>query len=139
MIEQIIPSEKFLSLNTSKNSFERIKAGLQTEQYREIIPYWIKRLTQFEDQDGIDFALKDLNKGYEKYKEHWEYKPYLPSYYFPKEFTHSFVYVKGTDLSKPENVLKLETKSIIIRTGNPEWGAEEGKLYFVIKHGNIIK
>lgn len=27
---------------------------------------------------------------------------------------------------------------IEIRTGNPEWGAEPGKLYFVIKHGIVI-
>ncbi|MDV3537947.1 hypothetical protein CMU94_02270 [Elizabethkingia anophelis] len=37
-----------------------------------------------------------------------------------------------------ERTLKLEHLGIEIRTGNPEWGAESGKLYFVIKHGKIL-
>ena len=44
-------------------------------------------------------------------------------------------YPKSTDTKR---VLKLEHKGIEIRTGNPEWGAEPNKLYFVIKHGGII-
>lgn len=42
-------------------------------------------------------------------------------------------------LRDTERILKLEHKGIEIREGNQEWGAEEGKLYFVIKHGEIIK
>lgn len=37
-----------------------------------------------------------------------------------------------------ERILKIEHKGIEIRTGNPDWGAEPGKLYFVILHGNEI-
>lgn len=37
-----------------------------------------------------------------------------------------------------ERILKLEHAGIEVRTGNPEWGAEPDKLYFVIKHGEII-
>lgn len=38
-----------------------------------------------------------------------------------------------------ERILTLEHKGIEIREGNPEWGAESGKIYFVIKHGKIIE
>ena len=41
-------------------------------------------------------------------------------------------YPKSTDL---DSVLILEHKGIEIRKGNPEWGAEPNKIYFVIKHG----
>ena len=34
-----------------------------------------------------------------------------------------------------ERILKFKHDGIEIRTGNPDWGAENGKLYFVIKHG----
>lgn len=44
-------------------------------------------------------------------------------------------YPKSTDTDK---ILKLEHKGIEIRTGNPEWGAEPNKLYFVIMHGDIL-
>jgi len=37
-----------------------------------------------------------------------------------------------------ERILKLEHKGIEIRTGNPEWGAEPNKLYFVIMHGATL-
>jgi hypothetical protein len=36
-----------------------------------------------------------------------------------------------------ERILVLEHKRIEVRTGNPEWGAEPGKLYFVVVHGDI--
>lgn len=45
-------------------------------------------------------------------------------------------YPKATDT---ERILKLEHKGIEIGTGNPEWGAEEGKTYFIINHGKILK
>lgn len=38
-----------------------------------------------------------------------------------------------------ERTLILEHKGIEIRTGNPNWGAEPNTLYFVIKHGKILK
>ena len=44
-------------------------------------------------------------------------------------------YPKSTDTDR---ILKLEHKGIKISTGNPEWGAEPGKLYFVIMHGSTL-
>ena len=44
-------------------------------------------------------------------------------------------YPKSTDTGR---ILKLYHKGIEIREGDPEWGAEPGKLYFVIKHGKIL-
>ena len=38
-----------------------------------------------------------------------------------------------------ERILKLEHKGIEIRTGNPDWGAEPNKIYFVIKHGGSVE
>lgn len=45
--------------------------------------------------------------------------------------------------SKPRRILITSQhtcdKGIEIRTGNPEWGAEPNKVYFVIKHGIILE
>ncbi|MBV2197052.1 MAG: hypothetical protein KUL78_11195 [Flavobacterium sp.] len=49
--------------------------------------------------------------------------------------TMTLGYPKSTDSKR---ILKLEHKGIEIRKGNPEWGAEPDKLYFVIKHGKIL-
>lgn len=43
------------------------------------------------------------------------------------------------DVLNQERILKFEHKGIEIRTGNPDWGAEPNKLYFVIMHGELIK
>ena len=37
-----------------------------------------------------------------------------------------------------DRIIKFKHDGIEIRTGNPEWGAEPNKLYFVIKHGERI-
>ena len=37
-----------------------------------------------------------------------------------------------------ERILKIEHKGIVVRAGNPEWGAEPNKLYFVIMHGGFL-
>jgi len=36
-----------------------------------------------------------------------------------------------------DRALTFEHAGIEIRTGNPEWGANEFKIYIVIKHGNL--
>lgn len=55
-----------------------------------------------------------------------------------KPFTQNTMTLGYPKAGDPERTLILEHKGIEIRTGNPEWGAEEGKMYFVIKHGQII-
>lgn len=66
-----------------------------------------------------------------------EHAFYSNSFEFKKFYTNTMTlgYPKSGDT---ERILKLEHAGIEIRTGNPEWGAEPGKLYFVIKHGEII-
>lgn len=119
---------KNLQLPLKTKWFEMTKAGIKTEDYREINTYWIKRLTK-------EFSW-DMNKYPLKLNEHKEVankgsllqKPFGVN-------TMTLGYPKSTDT---ERIIKLEHKGIEIRTGNPEWGAEPNKLYFVIKHGNII-
>lgn len=133
-----------LQMSLKREWFEMTKARIKTEDYREITPYWAKRLIGesiafwkgylgiyvikngksvheygFKDQSSIDFILSKC-RGF-------------------NTFDHNVMtlgYPKSTDT---ERILKLEHKGIEIRTGNPEWGAEPGKLYFVIKHGKILQ
>lgn len=131
---------KNLQLSLKKKWFEMTKAGIKTEDYREITPYWCNRLA-------------NLN-GQKMNKEKWRrYLVTSGSYYMSlcthpeqqinqitlNEFTENIMTLGYPKSGDTERILKLEHKGIEIRTGNPEWGAEEGKLYFVIKHGEIIK
>lgn len=101
------------------------KAGVKTEDYRELNDYWFKRLASKDIRNYWDLDL------FIKYANNHPYNCY-------KVFTKNTVtlgYPKKGDL---ERTLTLEHKGIEIRTGNPEWGAEPNKLYFVIMHGAIL-
>ena len=122
-----------LQLSLKKKWFEMTKAGIKTEDYREINRYWLKRLV-YDSQKVIeylnlttDYAVKSVSKD-SFWSKTFAFKPFESN-------TMTLGYPKSTD---SERILKLEHKGIEIRTGNPEWGAEPNKLYFVIKHGKII-
>lgn len=105
-----------LQLSLIGKWFEMTKAGIKTEDYREINAYWIKRL----------FKKTKLSDG-------------KIAFIYPKEFktnTMTLGYPKKGDLSR---IYQFEHAGIEVRTGNPEWGAKPGKLYFVIKHGRVIQ
>lgn len=117
-----------IQLPLKKKWFDLTKAGIKTEDYRELTPYWYSRL-----------MLYDGNKKSQKW-----WKEYFDYYFSDQEArTHNIKFdLNIMTLGYPskensERILKIENKGIEIREGNPDWGAEPGKLYFVIKHGKI--
>lgn len=129
-----------LQLSLTKKWFEMTKSGIKPEDYREITPYWCSRLLtctggkrqQSYWSDMLSYPITDKTCLIEKLlNDSWLYKF--------EEFDSNIMtlgYPKSTD---SERILKFEHKGIEIREGNPEWGAEPGKLYFVIKHGCFLK
>lgn len=130
LVGAVMPSCLRLSLKTKW--FEMTKAGVKTEDYREVNHYWIKRLMTKKynnlypiEQEAIDGILRHTDPNY-LVKNH------------SKKFdlnTMTLGYPKSND---SERILNLKHKGIELRTGNTEWGAEPNKLYFVIKHGAIL-
>ena len=121
-----------LRLSLKTKWFEMTKAGIKTEDYREINPYWCSRLlgdaygqyTQdFWKDMGAQYAINCFNCG-----------DFTARIYDINTMTLG--YPKSTDT---ERIIKFKHAGIEIRTGNPEWGAEPNKLYFVIKHGERIQ
>lgn len=116
-----------LQLSLKTKWFEMTKAGIKTEDYREITPYWVKRLVhncsclESVENDKLSDKINECVLG------------------GFKNFTNNIMtlgYPKGTDA---ERIIKFEHVGIEIRTGNPDWGAEPEKLYFVIKHGRVLE
>lgn len=87
-----------LHLTLKKNWFDLILSGEKKEEYREIKPYWEKRL---------------MGKKYDR-----------------------IIFRNGYATNAPQFTIKL--KSITQGIGKSEWGAEEGKRYFVLSLGEII-
>lgn len=126
--------------------------GIKTEDYREITPYWAKRLLLYQDSEfkdtlnysEVETLCNDLN-GIVTYCFNeltiseellWVLDDWYLSFKPFDTTTLTLGYPSSTDTSR---IIKFEHAGIEIRTGNPEWGAEEGKLYFVIKHGKRIQ
>ena len=127
-----------LQLSLKTKWFEMTRDGIKTEDYREITPYWCNRLilwrgsrldketltifSEFKDIIFDEAILRFISNGI------FTIRPFTTT-------TLTLGYPSASDTSR---IIKFEHAGIEIRTGNPEWGAEEGKLYFVIKHGKRI-
>lgn len=49
--------KKTLTLTLKRKWFEMIASGEKKEEYREIKPFWTKRLTPFAQYDAVTFTL----------------------------------------------------------------------------------
>jgi len=123
-----------LQLSLRGKWFEMTKARIKPEDYREINQYWVNRLLwhEFHKEVSCIHSLQDAIYGLSESDSIFK----MPSVF--RSFTQNTMtlgYPKATDT---ERILVMEHKGIEIRTGNPEWGAEPDKLYFVIKHGEVL-
>ena len=105
---------KILHLNLKAKWYDMIESGIKKEEYREIKPFWEKRL--FEKFQHIDENGETV---YTKIAKDYDVVKFIYGY------------------TKRSMMFKLD--NIVINTGNPDWGAEEGVKYFVIKLGERIE
>lgn len=124
-----------LQLLLKSKWFHLTRQGVKTEDYRDITPYWFNRLcvginnVDGKSKNAYYILYNYLNKGwFEEVRKQVKFKDFSIN-------TMTLGYPKSNDLSR---ILKLEHKGIEIRTGKVEWGAEPGKLYFVIMHGQSV-
>ena len=117
---------KTLTLHLKKKWFDLIKAGIKKEEYRECSSYWINRFQKHCSEFEFIFL------GYPgKYGEQKKMISAGGLKYDTIEFAIS--YPKRTEKDK---WLIFKNPKIRIGTGRTEWGAEPGKLYFVITWDN---
>ena len=120
-----------LRLNVKKQWFDMIKAGIKKEEYRDIKPYWEKRLvksyTSFRDSDSVQTTID-------------EYTPFL----IDECYDFDFVEFKN-GYSKDAPKILVECQKIIVREPNTKWGGflfmnDNGEVAkcFVIKLGSVI-
>ena len=115
--EEVVRMEKkVLTLTVSKQWFDMIAAGEKTEEYREIKPYWIQRLTIGYFEVAMNVTLDDIL--------------YVKASYRP--FTH-VLFINGYRKDSPRIEKKIESISI----GKPKKGMCPDKWlgteFFIIK------
>lgn len=118
--------EKILYLSLQSKWFEMIEKGFKKEEYREIKPFWVKRIGMLEakTKEIEQIPQEELISMMEKKME----QGYLNSYYTHVQF--SFGYTKRTML--------FEIDDITIGIGRENWGAPIDKKVFIIHLGNKI-
>jgi len=128
---------KNLQLSLKTKWFEMTKSGVKTEDYREITHYWIRiLLISYREIDYVDFQdiVTDLQDPLKRHRNIDEVFKYWELNF--KNFGSNIMTLGYPKKEDTKRILRLKHKGIEIRTGNPEWGAEANKLYFVILHGS---
>lgn len=132
---------KTLRLPLKKKWFEMTKAGIKTEEYRELSYYWRLRLidnvtlyalSNYVEKNipfkeiGVDLNLRNATL------------ECLQRDIVLKKFDTTTLTLGYPSNSDKERIIEFEQLSISIGHGKEEWGAEKDKLYFVIKHGKRL-
>ncbi len=131
---------KNLQLPLIKQWFDLTKSGEKREDYREITPYWCNRLLLY---DGKSQSMQFWKYNYLDVFCYDDFKKqFLRPYTYkitPKVFHKNIMSLGYPKFDDKERFVHLEHKGVEIRDGLENWGAERFKLYFVVKHGEIIK
>lgn len=116
--------------------YDLLESGEKPEEYREITPYWIKRLFynqvykprhKFKINDGEAAFFAQVPSALAQAIE--------SRLLVPKAGTA--VFYLGYAKNRPQFARQI--LSITVGTGHPEWGATPGKEYLVIKVGEKIQ
>jgi len=117
-----------LHLTLKKKWFDMISSGEKKEEYREIKRYWADRLTYHEHHERIT-CENSLND--EIYADaHRRFSTGVFKKIPIVQFKNGY--------RKDSPVVRFNIDVITWGSGNPEWGAEPGKKYFVIKLGKQV-
>lgn len=131
---------KNLQMSLKTKWFEMTKSGEKTEDYRELNEYWFKRLV-FDYEKVFLYCTGVKFKAISKELR----EVYILKISINKNKMFGFVPFDSNIMTlgypskyDKERIILFEHAGIEIREGRPEWGAEPGKIYFVIKHGKKL-
>ena len=116
---------KTLTLSLKKLWFDMIKSGEKKEEYREIGMFWSVRflgVTIAKKFNLVDYKFVDA----QNIREDLNTILTIDNY---DKLIFTLDYPKADDT---ERRLEFKNPKIRIGEGRPEWGAEPGKIYFVI-------
>lgn len=102
-----------LIIHIEKKWFNMILSGEKTEEYRERKPYWEGRFKRY-----FGWGYGPISK--DKKEWGWRFHPNLKK---------TIIFRNGYGRNVPQ--FRAEC-SISEKTGNPEWGAEEGVVYYTL-------
>ena len=137
-----------LQLNLIKNWFDLTIQGVKKEEYRDITPFWAKRLLCMENGDNLTKCYsKETIEWLCVSLKRWKVFEYASIEEVLDKFNIKFKEFQYTELRngyKPLNVVPrfiivIENKGITIGIGKEKWGYTGRDNVFIIPHGEIIE
>ena len=110
-----------LFLPLKKKWFDLIKAGVKKEEYRELSYHWTTRLFRVKEMQDF-FGVSDITP----------LASGVAQETFAKKFNQVVFTLGYPKADDAERRMTFKNPKIRIDKGRPEWGAEPGKIYFVI-------
>ena len=134
-----------LQLNLIKQWFDLTVQGIKKEEYRDITPFWAKRLLCMENGDSLTKCFSEETIEWLCYSlQHWEDLEYDSIEEVLDKFHVKFKEYQNTDFRNGYKSLDkvprfiIENKGITIGKGNPDWGYVGDNNVFIIQHGKIL-
>ena len=125
-----------LHLTLKKKWFDMILSGEKKEEYRELKPYWLKRLYFNDDTEAYN---SNMTEEVITELEDFEYTNEQLDFWAGWK-AHKIGKIKFTNgYAKNSPSFEIECNGIEINHGKVKWGAEPGCRYFVLKLGKIIE
>ena len=117
---------KTLDLVLKSEWYDLIEQGIKTEEYREIKPYWCKRLKGF--ARACPYSLPS-----ESEKRICQMK----GVFCPSGFEPAYDKVRFRKGYTKQSII-YEIVSMRVGYGKPEWGAPEDKMVFILTLGKRV-
>lgn len=135
-----------LQLNLIKNWFDLTIQGVKKEEYRDITPFWAKRLLCMENGDNLTICYsKETIEWLCVSLKRWDDFDYASVEEVLDVFHVKFKEYQNTDFRNGYKSLDevprfiVENKDITVGVGKEEWGFVGDKPVFIIHHGKIIE
>lgn len=117
----MMKEDKILVLPIKRKWFDMIRKGIKLEEYREIKPYYETRLTNAFGAILVDGQIV-----------HGECVPEE----IRKEWPIQVIFRNGYSRNSPQVTAYCNLK---IGKGRPEWGAEPGRVYYILEIEGIAE
>lgn len=130
---------KILHLTLKSRWYDMIASGEKKEEYRETKLFWLNRF--FKPSYSIsneDYYPEEMLNELIKFPEQ-DIDAVLNLFCARRVKFDAVCFARGGHFHPSIPQMTVVCNEIKIGTGKPEWGAEEGKEYFVIKLGEILK
>lgn len=128
---------KIFPMTLQKKWFDMILSGEKKEEYREIKDYWAMRFLWAREEIEWQCWQEMLSDMRDPYRRHNGPKDLMNFFGVQSKGYEAIHFVNWYGSTRP--CFDIEIENFTIKRGNPAWGAEEGRFYFVFQLGNILE